>query len=162
MIDCICQSMEDNMKKRVLCAVFAAFMALILTACGSGSDTPAQASGSQAIQQEAPQPPDLTGEWKQVNSESDDSYQAATITGDTIVINWVSTDSKALYWAGSFTAPTTDEEPYTWDSNNDHEQTDTAIMASSDDTKTFTYEDGQISYDVSMMGVTKTVRLEKE
>lgn len=150
------------MKKRVLCAVFAAFMALSLTACSGGSDAPAKSNDSQAVQQEAPQPPDLTGEWKQVNSESEDSYQAATITGDTIVINWVSTDSKALYWAGSFTAPTTDDEPYTWDSENDHEQTDTAIMASSDDTKTFTYEDGQISYDASMMGVTKTIRLEKE
>ena len=28
--------------------------------------------------------PDLTGEWKQLNSNSDDSYQAATISGDTI------------------------------------------------------------------------------
>lgn len=36
-----------------------------------------------------------------------------------------------------------------------------AILASSDDTKVFTFQDGVISYDVSAMGVTQTVNLEK-
>lgn len=152
------------MKKKTLCAVFAVFMALSLSACGGGS-TPSTSSddaSQQEQKQEEVQAPDLAGEWKQANGTSEDSYQTATITGDTIEINWVSTDSKALYWAGTFVAPATDEEPYTWDSQNDHDKTGSAIMASSDDTKTFTYSGGQISYDVSAMGVTQTVRLEKQ
>ena len=108
------------------------------------------------------QPPDLTGEWQQVNSNAEDSYQTATITDDTITVNWVAPDTTALYWAGSFEAPTTADEPYTWDSVNDTEQTANALLASSDETKTFTYEDGQISYSVSAMGVTTTVKLEKK
>ena len=144
------------MKKRMLCAVFAAMMALSLTACGSASD------GGDATETKQETPPDLTGEWVQSNSESEDSYQAATITEDTITISWVSPDSKALYWAGTFEAPTTTDEPYTWDSKNDTKQTSMALMASGDETKTFTYEDGQISYDVSALGVTTTIKLEKK
>lgn len=144
------------MKKRMLCAVFAAMMSLSLTACGGSSDGKNAASTKQST------PPDLTGEWVQSNSESEDSYQAATITEDTITINWVSPDSKALYWAGTFEAPNSTDEPYTWESKNDTEQTSTAILASSDETKKFTYENGEISYDVSAMGVTTTVKLEKK
>ena len=68
----------------------------------------------------------------------------------------------SLYWTGSFVAPETADEPYTWESANDTENTGSALLASGDETKTFTYQDGQISYDVSAMGMTQTVRLEKQ
>lgn len=150
------------MKKRMLALVFACFMlTLPLTACGGNASNSADADAA-AQQEEAPQPSDLTGEWVQVNSNAEDSYQTATITDDTITVNWVMPDTTALYWAGSFEAPTTADEPYTWDSANDTEQTANALLASPDETKTFTYEDGQISYSVSAMGVTTTVKLEKK
>ena len=150
------------MKKRMLALVFACFMlTLPLTACGGNASNSADADAA-AQQEEAPQPPDLTGEWVQVNSSAEDSYQTATITDDTITVNWTMPDTTALYWAGSFEAPTTADEPYTWDSANDTEQTANALLASPDETKTFTYEDGQISYSVSAMGVTTTVKLEKK
>ena len=150
------------MKKKMLALVFACFMlTLPLTACG-GNTSSSTGADAAAQQEEAPQPPDLTGEWVQVNSDSEDSYQTATITDDTITVNWVMPDTTALYWAGSFEAPTTADEPYTWDSANDTEQTANALLASPDETKTFTYEDGQISYSVSAMGVTTTVKLEKK
>lgn len=150
------------MKKRMLALVFACFMlTLPLTACG-GNASSSTGADTAAQQEEAPQPPDLTGEWVQVNSNAEDSYQTATITDDTITVNWVMPDTTALYWAGSFEAPTTADEPYTWDSANDTEQTANALLASPDETKTFTYEDGQISYSVSAMGVTTTVKLEKK
>lgn len=108
--------------------------------------------------------PDLTGEWKQENSKSDDSYQAATISGDTITIYWVSDkgDTKSLYWAGSFVAPTTAAEPYSWTSKNDHSKTEGAMLASNDDTKTMTYQNGVLSYEASAMGTTTTVKLKKQ
>lgn len=108
--------------------------------------------------------PDLTGEWKQENNKVDDSYQAATISGDTIEIYWISDngDTKSLYWVGSFTAPTTADEPYSWDSKNDHSKTENAILASNDDTKTIKYENGILSYETSIMGTTTTVKLKKQ
>ena len=106
---------------------------------------------------------DLSGTWKQSNSNSDDSYQEAVISGDTIEIYWVSDggDSKSLYWAGSYDAPSEAVDTYSWNSVNDHEKTDSSLLASGDDTKTITYEKGEISYSASAMGTTTTVRLKK-
>ena len=141
-------------------------LCLSLSACGGAPSGAAPASGGSAAaaSSSAPAAPDLTGDWKQVNAASEDSYQVATIQGDTIEIYWVteSADTKSLYWAGTFVAPETADEPYTWESANDTEKTGSALLASGDETKTFTYQDGQISYDVSAMGMTQTVRLEKQ
>lgn len=143
------------MKKILYITLSAVLMLGMLTACGETKQ------GARETDQATP--PDLVGEWKQTNSNTDDTWQSATIRGDTIEVYWVSDggDTKALYWTGTFDAPTTADEPYTWESVNDKEQTDMAILASGDDAKVFTYQDGVISYDVSAMGVTQTVNLEK-
>ena len=143
--------------KKVFSVLLCCGVCLSFAACGANSTL-----GSDAAQD--PTPPDLTGEWKQTNSDSDDSWQAAMITDDTIEVYWVSDngDTKSLYWAGSFESPTDDAEPYTWESENDHDKTDSALLASPDDTKTFTYESGELSYEVSALGTTTTVRLEKQ
>ena len=152
------------MKQKKIISLFAsaAMILALLTACGGSGDTVVGSSNNDTADN-TPSPPDLTGEWKQVNSDSDDSYQSATISGDTIEIYWVSEEdeSKSLYWAGTFIAPETAEEPYSWDSENDHERTDSALLASTSDTKTFTYENGEISYEASALGTTTTIRLEK-
>ena len=154
------------MKLRIFSLMLCAALCLSLSACGGAPSGAAPASGGSAAaaSSSAPAAPDLTGDWKQVNAASEDSYQVATIQGDTIEIYWVteSADTKSLYWAGTFVAPETADEPYTWESANATEKTGSALLASGDETKTFTYQDGQISYDVSAMGMTQTVRLEKQ
>lgn len=144
------------MKKFLLIALSLVLALGMLTACGERKQDEPETDPAT--------PPDLIGEWKQTNSDAEDAWQAATIAGDSIEVYWVSDngETKALYWAGSFDAPTTVDEPYTWESVNDKEQTDMAILASGDDAKTFTYQDGVISYEVSAMGVTQTVKLEKQ
>ena len=139
--------------KKAFALILALSLLIALPACGSspaGYDTP-------------PEPPDLTGEWKQVDGNSEDTWQSATITADYIEVYWVSDngDTKSLYWAGSFTAPTSADEPYTWESANDTEKTSMALLASTAESKTFTYENGQIVYEVTALGTTTTVRLEK-
>ena len=52
-----------------------------------------------------PQPADLTGTWKQTNSNDPSSYMEATISGDTIEVDWIGTDTKSLYWKGTYQAP---------------------------------------------------------
>lgn len=101
---------------------------------------------------------DLTGTWK---SNEKETYQEATITKDEIVIYWVSTDSKSLYWQGTYTPPKNNTNDYLWESKADHKVTDKALLASQDDKKKFAYKDGIISYEATAMGVTKTVKLEK-
>lgn len=165
--------------KKLLSLLLAAFMVFSLVACSSSDTTeePEEPSGQEETPEapddtaeeevpeetEEPEIPDLTGEWEQSNKNSDTDYQIATITNDTIEVYWVfeGDDTTALYWAGTFVPPTSDGE-YSWDSENDTEQTSSALLASGDETKTFTYSDSVISYDVTAMGVTTTVELEKK
>lgn len=140
--------------KTTLSFAAAALLTLGLAGCSAG------ATGTAAAP--ADEPADLVGEWEQSNKNSEDSYQSATITADTITVYWVTDggDTTSLYWAGTYDAPT---EPgdFSWDSVNDTEQTDVALLASGDETKTFTYEGDTISYEVSAMGVTTTVELSR-
>lgn len=147
------------MKKLSIISLCVALLITIFTGCSS---TPTSAgNGGNTTKKQIP---NLTGEWKQENNKSDDSYQAATISGETIAIYWVSDngDTKSLYWVGSFVAPTTADEPYSWTSKNDHSKTESALLASRDDTKTMTYQNGVLSYKASAMGTTTTVKLKKQ
>jgi hypothetical protein len=159
--------MHSIHQRTTITAASIIMLGLALTGCSSTAATTSEASSAgETAAAEAPAPapvPDLTGEWKQSNSKSADSYQAATITGTTIEINWVSDGgaTKALYWAGSYVAPTAGGA-FSWESTNDTTQTENALLASSDPTKTFSYDNGIISYEVSALGVTTTVELKQE
>lgn len=154
------------MKRRWLACLLSGLMLLSLVGCG-GEKAPA-AQDTPEVQKSAPAtPPDLSGEWKQANSNSEDSYQAAYIADGAVEVYWVlnegsDDESIALYWAGTFTPPETADEPYAWESANDKSRTNSALMASGDDTKTFTYRDGKISYSVSIQGQTVDVELTKQ
>jgi len=143
-----------------------ALLSMGLAGCAStDNESSTTASDSVAGEQDAAvEVPDLVGEWVQSNSHSPDSFQAATIADGTITVNWVADggDTRSLYWAGTFEAPTDADEPYSWDSANDTAQTDNALLASGDPTKTFTYEGGVISYEVTALGTTTTVKLERD
>jgi hypothetical protein len=147
-------------------------VAFLLTGCSSSpgtSTTESSGGGSTAsapAEEQAPpaEPLDLAGDWKQTNSNSADSYQAATIAGDLITVNWVNeTDSTtALYWVGTYEAPTDAVETFTWISAGDVAQMETGLLASGDDSKEFTYEDGKLKYELTAMGVTMTVEMERQ
>lgn len=152
------------MKKKIFAIIMATLVCISMAACGGKKSPDGSSESSAAVSsiQQQTETPDLSGEWKQVNSNSEDSYQSASITGDTIEIYWTTTDSKSLYWAGTFTPPTDGKEPYTWDSKRDIEKTKNALLASQSDVKTFSYSGKQITYEVSALGTTQTVRLEKQ
>lgn len=150
------------MKKVFAILMVGALATMLLAGCSSGSKAE-QGSGQPA--QQTVELLNLDGTWKSTNSASEDSWQEAVIDGDAITINWVSDngDTKSLYWAGTVVQPdgVAVDEVYTWDSENDKSKTDTALLASSDDTKAFTYDNGELSYEASAMGTTKTVRMER-
>ena len=146
------------MKKSIIITFCMAMLIVLFTGCSSTPTSSAKVNNTPKKQI-----PNLVGEWKQSNSKSDDSYQSATISGNTIEIYWVSDngDTKSLYWVGSFIAPKAADEPYIWNSKNDHSKTDKSLLGSSDATKTMTYQNGVLSYKVSLMGTTTTVKLKK-
>jgi len=116
--------------KRLLTIAMALALTLTLAACGGNSNAPSGKDGSST-----PTVLDLTGGWKQTNSNSDTSYQVAMIADGTIEIYWKSDDTTSLYWAGTYVMPTSETNEYAWDSVNDKSRTDSALLASGDDTK---------------------------
>lgn len=137
------------MKKAIAAIIALALCGCALTAC----------SGNNSEEKGAA--PDLTGSWIETNTDSD-AKMSAEITSDTIEVYWSSDETRALYWSGTYAAPT-EAGTYTWSSANNHDKTDSALLASGDDTKDFTYNsDGEITFDVSLMGTTTTVHLAKE
>ncbi|ROS75162.1 hypothetical protein EDF24_2604 [Curtobacterium sp. PhB130] len=144
---------------------------LALTGCSApnsgGTAAEATSNPSTAVASTpTPDPvviPDLAGDWKQNNSASDDGWMTATVSGNTITASFVTDngDTTSLFWVGSFTPPTDDTTPYTWTSTRDKAATETALLASTDATKDFIYEDDEISFPVSIAGSTATVRLSK-
>ena len=153
------------MKKKWLAFLLSGLMVLSLAGCGGGAPVENTAPG---VQESAPAtPPDLSGEWKQANSNAGDSYQAAYIADGAMEVYWILNEGSeeetfALYWAGTFTPPTSADEPYVWESVNDKERTGSALFASDTDTKAFTYQDGEISYSVTFQGETFDVELAKQ
>ena len=135
------------MKKNALSILLAITLILsaLLCGCGKGNEGTTDLSGTYA------------------SKDNDGSYQEATITADTIEINWVSDNglTKSIYWIGTYTAPSDPVTEYTWVSERDKEKTDSALLASTSDTKEFTYKNGVLSYEVSAMGTTTILELTK-
>lgn len=151
------------MKKKIVTLLIAGILALSVAACGGGyEDIKDNSSSSQSTEAAPEEPTDLTGTWK--SEENEGSWMEATIADDTIEINWVSDDgnTRSIYWVGTYEAPTEAVKEYNWTSERDKEKTDTALLASTDDTKDFTYKDDVISYEVSAMGTTTTMELTKD
>ena len=138
------------MKKKVTIILLTLCFSCFMVACSSGK-----------ISTDENEPTDLTGTW--ASKDNNGSYQEAVITGDTIEINWITNSgkTKSIYWIGTYAAPVKSVDEYSWTSKRDKEKTDSAILASTDDTKDFTYKSGKISYEVSVMGTTTTTELDQ-
>jgi hypothetical protein len=132
------------------------------TAPAASAPANSDAPGTEPTETEAaPEPISLEGAWEQSNKNSEDSYQAGSITGNTMQIDWVTDGggARSVYWVGTVDVPVDATGPFTWESVRDAAATDHALLASTADTKTFTYDNGQISYEVTAMGTTVTVQL---
>ncbi|GAA6121937.1 hypothetical protein BPY_00450 [Bifidobacterium psychraerophilum] len=149
------------MKNKIIGVLLSTVAVLSMGACGN--TTASQSSSADTTTSEAPKPLDLTGTWVEKNPKSTDMVQEATISGDVITINWKQSDgTSALYWSGTYQAPTSAATTYEWTSKADTEKLSSAILASQDATKKFSYNNGKLTYEVTAMGVTATAELEKQ
>ncbi len=147
------------MTKKLLAVAFISLIAL--TGCTApATESPAGKTEAPA-EETQPITVNLDGEWEQSNKNDENNYQVATIQDGVITVNWVAPDAKSLYWVG--TAPVTaDSDTFIWTSEGDIESMSTALLASQDSTKEFSYDNGVIRYEVTAMGMTIAVHLEKK
>lgn len=143
--------------KKSISVVILALLGLGLVGCATGpGDNALNSKPGPGI------PVDLTGEWEQSNDPGNNGSQLATIENDTISIYWLSKDgTKSLYWAGNSAGTENSSNRFSWDSVNDSKRTRAALLASNAESKSFTYENGIISYEVGALGKTWTVKLKQ-
>ena len=147
--------------KHVAALILLGGLSLGTVACSTSPGNDEKAATAAVETTEAVPQVDLTGNWVQVNAQSE-TVQTATITEGSIEVYWVTPDMKSLYWAGTVVTPADSSQSFTWDSVNDTSKTASALMASGDETKAFAYENGELSYEVTALGQTVTVRLARE
>lgn len=114
-----------------------------LTACGSNNSAPVS----------------LNGSW---STEASPDFTMTAVVSDTgIEVTWKAPDTTALYWVGTLpTSPDlTNDTVIT--SQGDTEAMAMSLLASQSETKDFTYKNDKLAFDFTIMGVTKTLYLEK-
>ena len=96
---------------------------------------------------------DLTGSWHQDPTDATPVNMTAQVLPNHIQIMLASDATNGLYWDGTF-----DTSPY---NSNSFKLTSTSdeTALSQDQFKTFTYKNGVISYEFSMLGKNYTVHL---
>jgi hypothetical protein len=120
-----------------------------LAACG---DTHG-ASGSK-------NPTSLVGEWHQVNSNPN-GWLTASISGEAIQVNLRGRDTSSIFWLGSFDTDRTPVGKFKVVSLGDQDAMRWKITASTESKKTFTYNNGDLSFEFSAMGSSTTIHMAK-
>jgi hypothetical protein len=97
----------------------------------------------------------LAGKWHQSSPPDGMSFDAQ-ISDDSIQIMVKMDGSEGIYWLGSF-------DPNviagTIESQGDSDAMALEIFASQESFKTFTYKDGTLSFQFSMLGISQTIQL---
>lgn len=119
----------------------AALSVLGLSACGGSASA---------------EPTNLNGTYVFVDG---DFGMVGEVKGDTIQVQLKSNDSLGLYWTGDFKNPAKDGDKILSHAN--VEALSKSATGSQDSTKEFEIADGKIAFQMSMMGVSKTIELEK-
>lgn len=108
-------------------------------------------------------PSSLIGEWHQTNSNSD-GWMTASISAGSIQVDLRGRDSRSIFWMGSFD---TDRKPVGKFKVVSIPDPDAryimkkSLMASNELKKTFVYNNGDLSFEFSMAGTSKTIHLSK-
>lgn len=141
-------------KKKAFMFLVMALLAVSTAACGG---TPSSAVAAETTN--TPEEPlDLTGLWIQ-DDHSGDTYMVADVRedGKIGVFFYVKNDTPWTYWVGTYEAPETNGTKYSWTSASTY--SGSGLLASSDSSKTFTYEDDVLKFPMTIQGQTGEAHL---
>lgn len=137
--------------RKTLAAGAACLSIFAMTACGSANAS------------DGPVPKTFAGDWHQVKSGLSGFYMTAEISAGSIQIDLKTRDNtKGHFWLGTFEGDRSTAKPSTFVSVGDQDAMSLEIFASSEKTKKFTYKNGRLSYQFSIMGAETTVYLAKD
>jgi hypothetical protein len=138
-------------------SVFVAGLLALLFAFMSQGGTPVEPPNhlqtTTSAAQAASSTQDLTGQWV---AESNGVKLVASVKNDTINVSMKNNDTTINWWDGSFVSSGADGDTIASIKSTDTDD----IMVSSSQTKMFTVGDKTLTFDMSFMGVTKTVTMQ--
>ncbi len=145
--------------KKISAFILPLLLTFSLSACGNSSTE----NKPQTTESTASEKINLEGNWKQTNASPEEDYQTAAINNGIIEIKVVNKkdNTTSVYWSGTYTTPELKNGVYTWASENNLSKNESPLVASSEDSKTFYYANGVISYESSYLGAEKTIKFEK-
>lgn len=120
-----------------------------LVACGSSPGASASKN-----------PVSLVGEWYQIN-HNPDSWMTASISGESIQVDFRSSDYRSIFWMGSFDTRLKQSGKFKIVSLGDQDAMRWQIAASTEKQKTFTYDHGILSFEFSVLGSSTTIHMTK-
>lgn len=120
-------------------------------------------AGCESGEHEPYIPDSMIGDWHQV-SGLDGVYMIATIGEESIQVDMRSNTGYKPYWMGTFDTGMDTSKPFKYTSIGDSDALALSIFGSRDKRKNFSYKDGVLSYEFSMLnGAQKaTVKLVKD
>jgi hypothetical protein len=104
--------------------------------------------------------PVLTGHWHMTKSGIPDAKMAASIADDKILVTLTMGDTTGIFWDGTFDTTQT-SAVFKTTSLGDQAAMAAQLYASSEKSKVFTYKDGDLSFQFSIMGVSTIVHMSK-
>lgn len=140
-------------------AILASFVGLYDVVNGIGS--PHGVSSAAAASNISTSSNSLQGEYHQVQSGLPKAVMAATISDNKIEITLTMQDTTGLFWEGTFDTNSVTSQPFKMTSYGDLKLLDASLYGSSEKTKEFFYDYGDLSFQFSIMGVSTTVHLSK-
>jgi len=131
--------------------VFATIAAVLTIAFTSSDDPTVHYDPAQVTTAPAVPVGDVNGSW---SADSDGTTFQADVANGTITIKMVKGDTSLLYWYGSFTGQSMNNQTVISDKLDINE-----MVMSGADSKTFVIHDGVMTFEFKAMGMTKTVDL---
>lgn len=154
-----------DVRRGFVYVILSGLFGLLFSGC-SASEAPAPNKTIVAQETATSTPPapveeapamNLTGDWA---FQDGDFGMKAEVSANSILITLVAGDSSGLYWAGSFVPEADPGNAIV--SKAERDLLDKSLFGSQDSKKTFAITEDTIEFPFTMMGVTKTVKLEKQ
>lgn len=131
-------------------------LVFVLVACNGNNENIKSNNEAGSNEEEV----DFTGAWIDKEAEGED-FLAGYIENDRIEIYWMSDQgvTSSLYWSGTYGGLEKEGKDYYWESMNDKTRTEYAMLASIDDTKKFTINKNELTFELTFMEQTVTIEM---
>lgn len=106
-------------------------------------------------------PTTMAGHWHQTSNDIPNTKMSADITGDNIRIYLTLGGATGVFWDGTFKSPKSMKKPFEVMSQGNQDVLDASLYGSSEKVKLFSYKNGVLTYQFSIMDTSTMINMAK-